>query len=156
MGKDRKQDHPFEQRDRDDAANAMASQVQSSATGSSATPIRGDTRRRRTATQSRKEQVDTLIHETGHTFGLRHFFALSESAWPSVISGTHRPFSIMNYGSNSELTGLDKADLTTLYRQAWDGELTHINGTPIRLVRPFSSLAPVPDGVFALGRQPVG
>ena len=108
-------------------------------------------------TQSRKEQVDTLIHEIGHTFGLRHFFAqVSESAWPSVIFGTHRPFSIMNYGSNSELTDVDKADLTTLYRQAWDGELTHINGTPFRLVRPFSSLAPVPDGVFALGRQPVG
>src|SRR5215217_4484166 len=26
-------------------------------------------------TQDRKEQVETLIHEIGHTFGLRHFFA---------------------------------------------------------------------------------
>jgi hypothetical protein len=43
-----------------------------------------------------------------------------------------------------------------LYLRAWDGDLTQINGTPIRIVRPFSSLAPVPDGVFALGRQPVG
>ena len=51
-------------------------------------------------TQSRKEQVDTLIHEIGHTFGLRHFFAqVSESAWPSVVFGTHQAFSIMNYGS---------------------------------------------------------
>jgi len=108
-------------------------------------------------TQSRKEQVDTLIHEIGHTFGLRHFFAqVSESAWPSVVFGTHQAFSIMNYGSKSELTDVDKADLTTLYRRVWDGELTHVNGTPIRLVRPFSSLAPVPGGVFALGRQPVG
>ena len=61
-----------------------------------------------------------------------------------------------DYVFHSELTDDDKADLTTLYLRAWDGDLTHINGTPIRLVRPFSSLAPVPDGVFALGRQPVG
>lgn len=55
-----------------------------------------------------------------------------------------------DYVFHSELTD-DDTDL-----KAWDGDLTHINGTPIRLVRPFSSLAPVPDGVFALGRQPVG
>jgi hypothetical protein len=37
--------------------------------------------------QSRKEQVDTLIHEVGHIFGLRHFFAnISETAWPSTRS----------------------------------------------------------------------
>ena len=38
--------------------------------------------------QNRKEQVDTFIHEIGHVFGLRHFFAnISETAWPSEIFG---------------------------------------------------------------------
>lgn len=105
MAKGHTQDYVFHQRDRDDAARAMASQVH----------VVGD-----------------------HVFG------------------TNRPISIMNHGGESELTDDDKADLTTLYLRAWDGDLTHINGTPIRIVRPFSSLAPVPDGVFALGRQPVG
>jgi len=101
-------------------------------------------------TQPRKEQVDTLVHEIGHTFGLRHFFAVvSELAWPAQIFGEHRPFSIMNYGNMSELTDLDKSDLSTLYRRTWSGDLKHINGTAIRLVRPFSSLAPVTSGVFA-------
>jgi hypothetical protein len=101
-------------------------------------------------TQSRKEQVDTLVHEIGHAFGLRHFFAaVSEQAWPSQIFGEHRPFSIMNYGEMSELTDLDKSNLSTLYRSAWSGDLNHINGTPVRLVKPFSSLAPGPSGVFA-------
>jgi hypothetical protein len=107
-------------------------------------------------TQSRAEQVETLVHEIGHVFGLRHFFAnVSETAWPSEVFGTHEPFSIMNYGSKSVLTTTDKADLTELYRLARSGELTHVNDTPIRLVRPFSSMAPVPDGVFALGRAMV-
>jgi len=105
-------------------------------------------------TQSRKEQVDTLIHEIGHTFGLRHFFAnVSESAWPSAVFGTHEPFSIMNYGSKSELTDVDKADLKALYELAWSGQLTHINGTPIRFVRPFSTLAPAPAGIFTFDRR---
>ena len=90
--------------------------------------------------QSRKEQVETLIHEIGHVFGLRHFFAqVSERAWPSEIFGVHRRFSIMNYGSESVLTQDDKADLKRLYEAAWSGELTEINGTPIRLVKSFSS-----------------
>ncbi len=47
--------------------------------------------------QSREEQIETLIHELGHVFGLRHFFAtVSETAWPSEVFGTHSPFSIMN------------------------------------------------------------
>lgn len=88
--------------------------------------------------QSRQEQVETLAHEIGHIFGLRHFFAnLSETAWPSQIFGTHDPFSIMNYGAASRLTATDKADLKRLYASAWNGTLTNINGTPIRLVRPF-------------------
>src|SRR5262245_2621518 len=90
--------------------------------------------------QSRKEQVETLIHELGHVFGLRHFFAqVSEKAWPSEIFGAHKAFSIMNYGSQSVLTNDDKVDLKRLYETAWSGELTEINGTPIRLVKSFSS-----------------
>jgi len=92
--------------------------------------------------QVREEQIETLIHEFGHVFGLRHFFAeVSETAWPSEVFGTHSPFSIMNYGSMSTLTEADLRDLTELYRLAWTGRLTHINGTPIRFVRPYSALA---------------
>lgn len=107
-------------------------------------------------TQIHKEQVDTLIHEIGHTFGLRHFFAnVSETAFPSQIFGKHEAFSIMNYGTKSELTDLDKSDLAALYEQAWSGRMTDINGTPIRFVRPFSSLAPIAGGAFAFVPTPV-
>lgn len=83
-------------------------------------------------TQVEEEQVETLVHEIGHIFGLRHFFAnVSETAYPSVLFGTHKPFTIMNYGSNSKLTDDDKADLKSLYQQVWKGELTKINGTKI-------------------------
>jgi hypothetical protein len=92
-------------------------------------------------TQSRKEQVDTLIHEIGHIFGLRHFFAnISETDFPSIKFGTDRPFTIMNYGNESELTNDDRADLKRLYQSAWSRDLTQINGTPIRLTRPFHTL----------------
>ncbi len=91
-------------------------------------------------TQSRKEQVDTMIHEIGHTFGLRHFFAnVSETAFPSEIFGTHSRFSIMNYGSLSELTDDDRDDLKRLYNMVWSEELQEINGTPIQKMKPFSS-----------------
>ena len=92
--------------------------------------------------QSRKEQVDTLIHEIGHVFGLRHFFAqVSESAWPSEIFGTHSKFSIMNYGELSELTTADRDDLRRLYQLAWSGALKDVNGTPIRFVEPYHTLS---------------
>jgi hypothetical protein len=89
-------------------------------------------------TQSRKERVETLVHEIGHIFGLRHFFAeVKEAAWPSEIFGEHNKFSIMNYGEASVLTNADRNDLKTLYQLAWSGELTEVNGTPIRFVKPF-------------------
>jgi hypothetical protein len=89
-------------------------------------------------TQSKKEQIETLVHEIGHIFGLRHFFAqVEESAWPSAIFGEHNKFSIMNYGEASMLTDADRADLKKLYQLAWAGELAAINGTPIRFVKPF-------------------
>jgi hypothetical protein len=91
--------------------------------------------------QSEKEQVDTMLHEIGHIFGLRHFFAPeSEPRWPSEIYGEHEPFSIMNYGGLSELTDTDRSDLKKLYKGAWSRQITNINGTPIKLVRPFHSL----------------
>jgi len=93
-------------------------------------------------TQSREEQVETLIHEIGHVFGLRHFFAdVAERAWPVEIFGVHSKFSIMNYGVLSELTGNDRNDLKKLYQLVWSGALTQINGTPVRLVKPFNALA---------------
>ncbi len=91
--------------------------------------------------QSLKEQKETMAHEIGHIFGLRHFFAdVRETAWPVEIFGAHEAFSIMNYGHHSEMTKNDRDDLKTLYCLARARELTHINGTPIRLVRPFSAM----------------
>lgn len=102
--------------------------------------------------QDRKEQIETLVHETGHVFGLRHFFALTrETDAPSQPFGEQNELSIMNYGDKSQLTETDRRDLKLLYQQAWNGTLTHINGTPVKLVRPFSSQASGPSGAFALG-----
>lgn len=93
--------------------------------------------------QSRKEQVETLIHELGHVFGLRHFFAeISESQWPSVLVGTDSKFTIMNYGAESTLTEADKADLALFYQKVWSGELLHVNNTEIVQFRPFHEFLP--------------
>jgi hypothetical protein len=89
--------------------------------------------------QDRAEQLNTLAHEIGHVYGLRHFFAkISETGIPSEVFGIHRPVSIMNYGPQSQLTADDKSDLKRLYQLAWSGQLTDINGTPIKFVKPFS------------------
>lgn len=88
--------------------------------------------------QSPEDQVEIMAHEIGHIFGLRHFFALtSEKAWPALVFGEHRPFSIMNYGDNCQLTAQDRFDLKQLYSLAWSRKMKEINGTPIRLVRPY-------------------
>ena len=92
-------------------------------------------------TQDKKEQIDTFLHELGHVFGLRHFFAdIKESEWPSEIYGKHKPFSIMNYGNKSKLTKHDKSDLRNLYKKVWSGDLKSINGTPIVQVKPYHQL----------------
>ena len=91
--------------------------------------------------QDEREQIETLVHELGHVFGLRHFFAkVSETQLPSEIFGTHVDFTIMNYGSKSLLTDADRSDLKKLYAAARGGSLKAINGTKIQLVQPFSSL----------------
>lgn len=92
--------------------------------------------------QSKEEQVETFAHEIGHIFGLRHFFAnISETSWPSHLFGEDKPFSIMNYGPQSHLTDVDKADLKKLYKWAWNGELNKIDGAPIQLMHPYSSFS---------------
>lgn len=111
--------------------------------------------------QDSEEQIETLAHEFGHVFGLRHFFAnISERNWPSEIFGTHSPFSIMNYGPESVLTDADRSDLTELYRLVWSGDLTAINGTPIRLFSPFSApqraVVPVAAAAAASSRHRCG
>ncbi|MEA3016340.1 MAG: hypothetical protein QOI38_1062 [Sphingomonadales bacterium] len=95
--------------------------------------------------ESAEEQVETLAHEIGHIFGLRHFFALTdERSWPAVLFGAHEGYdrSIMNYGDACVLTDTDRNDLRQLYELAWSGRLTNINRTPIRLMRTFSSRGP--------------
>lgn len=90
--------------------------------------------------QTPEEQLETLVHEIGHIFGLRHFFALiSETAWPAIIYGEHKKFSIMNYGEPSELTDADKADLKLLYENVWSRKIIALNGTPVELMRPHTS-----------------
>jgi hypothetical protein len=102
-------------------------------------------------TQSSDEQIETLVHELGHIFGLRHFFALvRETAWPAEVFGTHERFTIMNYGSDSRLTDEDGADLARLYEEAWSGRLTAVNGTPVRLVRPFNASGASPADLVAV------
>jgi hypothetical protein len=95
--------------------------------------------------QPYKEQIETLAHELGHVFGLRHFFALvSETDSPSEVFGKHDRFTIMNYGTDSKMTAADQTDLKLLYRDVWSGALSDINGTPIRLVDPFSAMRMLP------------
>jgi hypothetical protein len=90
---------------------------------------------------TRKEQIETMQHELGHVFGLRHFFAnVEETQWKSEIFGKHSPFSIMNYGSKSVLTKNDINDLRTLYIKVWSGQLKKINGTRIVTVKPFHTM----------------
>jgi hypothetical protein len=100
--------------------------------------------------QTPQEQLETLCHEIGHAFGLRHFFALvSERGSPAELFGKQDKFTIMNYGALSQLTETDRSDLKTLYALAWSGKLTQINGTPIKFVKPYHDL-PATDGAFAM------
>ena len=103
--------------------------------------------------QEPQEQLETLVHELGHVFGLRHFFAnISEQEWPAVLFGTDTRFSIMNYGADSRLTDNDKNDLVRLYQTVWSGQLAEINGTRIKLMEPFHSAGSSPEGMIATGQ----
>jgi Metallo-peptidase family M12B Reprolysin-like len=102
-------------------------------------------------TEPREAQIATLCHEIGHTFGLRHFFAkIKETSSASELFGKQEKFTIMNYGAESKLTDDDKADLKQLYNLVWSGQLTKINGTPIRLVKPFHTVGDTPQGAVAV------
>ena len=91
--------------------------------------------------QTEQEQVETMVHELGHVFGLRHFFAnVSETDLASVLFGADVKFTIMNYGDESILTPQDRLDVKKVYEMARTGQLTAINGTQIKLMRPFSSI----------------
>jgi hypothetical protein len=82
-----------------------------------------------------KERLETLIHELGHIFGLRHFFsAENDPLFSGGVFGANNKLTIMSYGANSELTSDDRKDLKNLYKAAWTGTLTNVNRTPVRLV----------------------
>jgi hypothetical protein len=88
--------------------------------------------------ESRTEQHLTMVHELGHIFGLRHFFAdtdADEKKFPSLIFGQHSRFTIMNYGSESRLTQADRKDLKRLYKAAWSAEPEAEIGKQVRLVK---------------------
>ncbi|MCP9237695.1 matrixin family metalloprotease [Lewinella sp. JB7] len=92
--------------------------------------------------QDAQEQLETMIHELGHVFGLRHFFAKThEPQRGSVLFGEQSSFTIMNYGPNSQLTDADRNDLRRLYQEVWSGQRQAINGTPVQQVTPYSTLS---------------
>jgi len=85
---------------------------------------------------SRDEQVMTLVHELGHVFGLRHYFAdTEEAAFPSKTFRTHSSFTVMNYGWKSRLTVADRKDLEWLYEAAWSADAEARLGLPVRLCK---------------------
>lgn len=89
--------------------------------------------------QEEAEQIETIEHEIGHVFGLRHFFANLEVG-PNELFGSDNPLSIMNYGDESTLTETDIRDLKSLYDLVWSGQLTEINGTKIKLFMPYHTI----------------
>lgn len=87
--------------------------------------------------QGHAEQLSTMVHELGHVFGLRHFFAdtdADEKKLPSLVFGTHSRFTVMNYGSDSRLTESDRKDLKRLYEAAWSADPQGEIGKQVRLL----------------------
>ena len=83
-------------------------------------------------------QLATMVHEIGHIFGLRHYFAQKdkyERKFPSLVYGTHSPHTIMNYGEESVLTEADRKDLRRLYEAAWSASPADSVGKEVRLVQ---------------------
>jgi len=84
--------------------------------------------------------VQTLEHEIGHIFGLRHYFAATlERENPAELFGKDSERSIMNYGTLSVMTDDDRKDLKNLYNLAWNGQLTKIGSAEIHFIFPFRS-----------------
>lgn len=86
----------------------------------------------------RDEQLATVVHEIGHIFGLRHYLAQKdkyERKFPSLVYGTHSPYTIMNYGEESVLTEADREDLGRLYESAWSASPVEGVGKEVRLVQ---------------------
>ena len=82
--------------------------------------------------------VQTLQHEIGHVFGLRHWFYWRES--PAKLFGDQSEKTIMNYGANSVLTDQDRADLQRMYNAVWSGEPNIFgDNTPVVLFDPYST-----------------
>src|SRR3989338_2634203 len=85
--------------------------------------------------------VNTLVHEIGHIWGLRHWFALSKEPNAASFPFRHDPNnlqSIMNYGENSILTEKDKTDLREFYQYVWENRsLPGHSDKQVRLFRPF-------------------
>lgn len=101
--------------------------------------------------QVREEQIETLVHEIGHVFGLRHFFAKTRESWAaSELFGVESEFSIMNYGAKSRLTDTDRADLKAIYTLAWNGELKHINGTEIKFMNSYHASGSSPESLTSV------
>lgn len=101
--------------------------------------------------QDHKEQIETMEHEIGHIFGLRHFFAnISEKEWSSELFGADNAFSIMNYGDKSKLTADDVKDLKVLYELVWSGKLREINGTEIKLFKSYHMSSRLSNSSFQL------
>jgi len=82
----------------------------------------------------KKEREETLEHEIGHIWGLRHYFAPTDEAdEKSVTFGVHRKETIMNYGENSHMTRQDKIDLERLYNAVWSGRVKEIDNMVVVL-----------------------
>jgi hypothetical protein len=47
-------------------------------------------------------------------------------------------------------TDADKVDLKRLYRAAWMGQLTELNETPIKFVKPFNTIGDPAENVVAV------
>ena len=86
--------------------------------------------------KSPERQINTLTHEMGHIFGFLHSFVSD----PMATFGSSNVKNIMNVGKESVLTDDDRNDVQHLYAKARSGELTNINGIPIRLVNPHHAI----------------
>merc|ERR1712232_134059 len=79
------------------------------------------------------DPLNTMLHEIGHIYGLRHYFFREEEGFPGLTFGTENEKTIMNYGKNSIFTDTDKKDLKALYE--FVGDSSREKGVPIVLFK---------------------